>query len=560
MSNKSTKRTGIVLFITLLTLFTIGFVYFYLKGEQPVWQEDYHLYHLTLLRYAEVFEANPLAWLHQTLVAVYSEQKNPVITFLLYPFYVLGGSSRLAYLLGIHLMYLIPTILLVFLLVKYHLKEENKLSTPFLIFMGLTTSFYAPFWMTTIKGRPDIACLIPYIYIMYAFCKYKFEEKINPKILILCTLGLYLPFLLRRWCLISTFSILTGILVTVLIRVFLEEKKLKVILGKIKTLSLNLLWLGGGVLLFALLIQKQLFLGIFDPSYHSLFNAYKFPMSLSIKLYIYTSGIITLIVCSIGAILSIKNKNTRYTSVFYLINILLYFYIFTRVQIICENHRLLIELWTLLLFIFGSFEIYKRIKNKSASNAFLIILSLYYLTNFSNIFFPKFEKFPLFSGVKWQQEYHPYFSEISRLTEDLKKLIKKDEDCKIATFSRSKALCYEFLVGSDQNRVYRKNIIPVPVMDLENKNISPSSLLTDYVVVTDPVQITFSEDISKIITIPTEMIIKNKQIGKAYTRLPGKYQLGENIYAYIYKRERPLTKQELNSFDKLFLAPVQNQK
>jgi hypothetical protein len=74
----------------------------------------------------------------------------------------------------------------------------------------------------------------------------------------------------------------------------------------------------------------------------------------------------------------------------------------------------------------------------------------------------------------------------------------------------------------------------------------PANLLeARYVVVSDPVQCRQPADDQQVVAVPAAQILAGRGLGAAFVRLPGQFLLDGEVTAYLYRRERPFTPDEV---------------
>lgn len=81
---------------------------------------------------------------------------------------------------------------------------------------------------------------------------------------------------------------------------------------------------------------------------------------------------------------------------------------------------------------------------------------------------------------------------------------------------------------------------------------------SDFVIVTSPPQTHLLESGQQVIIVPSESILNHENIGKAYKKLSYEFKLSNGVSAYIYKKERPFTLEEINDFFDIFYKKYPN--
>ncbi len=201
--NPNIKKFGIPTVIILI--FGSVFISWYLN-QQDFIQETALIFYQKYVQLNALLSENFIEGLKMLTESIQSESRNYFFALLLRPVYLLTKGSNAGYVFGIFLMFLLPAIFIISNFInKYILKDCQDIPV-----MRYATIFFVTmtpiFWFTVLVGYPDIFSLGLYVLAVSLFCKYPFDEKVPPKIILLFSSILYLAFLYRRWLLIAIIS------------------------------------------------------------------------------------------------------------------------------------------------------------------------------------------------------------------------------------------------------------------------------------------------------------------------------------------------------------------
>lgn len=133
------------------------------------------------------------------------------------------------------------------------------------------------------------------------------------------------------------------------------------------------------------------------------------------------------------------------------------------------------------------------------------------------------------------------------LINDLTNLTRNGES--ISVFSSSYILTDQLLSILSKNNLKLEYTSQVDLRD----QLELEVFKTNYVVITEPVQLHINPEGQRVISIPVEEISMHKSIGAAYKKLPKEYLLDGNVKAYIYYKTRSFTKAEVKAFIDRFI-------
>jgi hypothetical protein len=103
-----------------------------------------------------------------------------------------------------------------------------------------------------------------------------------------------------------------------------------------------------------------------------------------------------------------------------------------------------------------------------------------------------------------------------------------------------------YAYSASLKKPFRSAALLAPVTDVDKRDGFPQELPTaDIVVTTDPPQIHLAEADQQVILVPARQLAGGGGIGAAFERLEGVYTLDGGVKAFLYRRTRPVTPEEV---------------
>lgn len=541
------KKKYYIIFGIILFIISSVFVIKYVKNEDPVYIFDYSGYYELYKTVSQLFIDNKHLYLSEIISSIRNLDYNFSPVILLLPFYYMFKTSRVGYILGLGILYVIPTIMLTIVLINNMiLKKEKKLQINMLIFIitiCTICSLYTRWWSPTLRGLPDIVALIPLMIATLLALKHPYSEKQKIYISVIIGFCIYLSFLFRRYFIYAIIGLYLSLFIIEFIKAFKNKDNKK---EKYVNIIKNFMISGVTTLVCVLLIQTPLVIKILGENYSNSYSAFQLPLLSHITNIINEFGYIVIILSIIGLIFCIKNKEHRYNGLFCLLNILICYLTFMTVQAMGVHHFLTISPWIFILTSYGIWAIYSLIKNNVFKYAFLILIILLFAINFATTYIFRDTNIPIISqNNKYYKFKYDNFDELNRLIYDIDKLIGND-NVRFSVLASNENISDNLLdLLGTQNM--KNHITYTSAIDLRD-GINFNSLMSKYMVVTDKAQISISEEGQKIITVPNDEIFNHTSIGKAYKEVSGPYILQDGVKAYIYEKTRPFEEEEITEY------------
>ena len=522
-------------------------VYFYVRNESPIYVYDYSGYHQMYIQYAEKLIASKSLFYNDFVETVKTLDYNASPILAIIPFYFLFKAERFGYILALVIMYVVPAIILTAILMKKFIfkdKELEKTDRFFVIVASIISFLFTRYWAPTLRGLPDIVGVIPMAISGFIFLKHSFIEKNKFYIPVILGIMVYSEFMLRRWYAYSVVAFVITLFIIELIRFIKTKKseKKEKFINAFKNFSI----MGASMLACGCIFQLPLIKRIITENYSSSYSAFQVEVFEHFTSFVSEFGWVVVILAIIGGIWCIKNKEHRYNGLFLILNVVICHYAFTRVQAMGVHHFLSISLWMIILAVYGVYAIYNLIKNKYFKVAFLCIITLFFGINFITTFLNRDLSIKFISqNSKYCKFYYENFSELQRLINDLDVLVTENGG-KITAFSDSDVISDNIidLLGS---QTIKNNICYTSHIDLRD-GLNFNGLMCEYVVITDVPQLGVNPNGQRIVSIPNNEILNGSSIGKAYSKVSGPYTLDNNVNAFIYKKERAFSIEEVNEY------------
>ncbi len=526
--------------IALTIIYTIIIAYTFVNMEDNVYYWDYNGYWRVWEDFTQAFLSDPLHSLASLKHSIRHDDYNKSPIVIIGLFKLLPIASRNAYILGLAITYLIPTFICFSLLARKMVNSDRSI-IPLLSYL-IPFSFIA-FWAPTLRGYPDVCGLI-FIILSVTYClKHDLTEKFSVSQALKLGALIWAPFLLRRW---YAYTVVSLYLTLPLLQIFYHKGRLS--LASLKNVIANFFIAGLTSVLLALICQWPLLKRIITTNYSYIYSAYQSSFSYSVETVINNVGALFVGVVILSALLTliIGSFKQRVLLCFFALNLVISFILFTSTQSPGIQHDLPFSLWLLLMFCQGLFLLLSRCKSQSAmwciaGGIFALLIftqlhSLFGLANNSRLS-PYLAVPTLPLKVENYSEYSALSNDVMNLTENGKR---------VAILSSS-GILNDDMLNTVSGFKLEKHINYASQVDLRD-NFREDTLMSDYVVVTDPIQIHLNESGQRVITVPAGDILNHIAIGQAYTRLPREYKLSSHAHAWIYKKTRSFTATEVSDF------------
>jgi len=540
----------IVLLVSLI--FTCINVITFVGLEHPIYYWDYVGYYNVWYNLSSLQSDSITLWFKLIIDSIEASEYNLLPVAFLFPFYYLPLYSRTAYILAVSIFYLIPVTLLLTLLFKRTLSCQSPHLWSFFIFIFALT--FTPLWSPSLRGNPDISGLIPIILVILFLLKNNLSNKITIRNVFALGFLLWLPFALRRW---YAYTIVSLYLTLPVFSFFIHHQMNKASPKEILTIGIQFLLSGFVSLFLVLFLQKELIFKILNTDYSTIYSAYHFGFKETILKSIKFFGLYLFpffIIGAIGSVFSKKNVE-KCLGLLAATNLLISYIFFTRTQTPDLHHHLPFSLWFFILSALGVYITFNLIKSHKIKRYFLALVSLLSVFIFAFTFYDFGQK-NIFRGLFFPAKNYPLrlvnIYNYRELALDIEQWAKNGK--KVSLIASGHIFNESMILSINNNIVLNTNNFYIPgYADLRDGINIKSMIMTDYVIVSDPVQ-THLPHGQNVITIPTQELFSGASIGAAYRRLHKEYELDQGVKAIVFEKIRPFTQKEVQEFFGKFIA------
>ncbi len=552
--NTILKNLPTIVVIFLSALFAVFFVSIYVGHEEPIYYWDY-------AGYFDQFQNFGLMCIHNTRLCI-SSLKNSIAyssyssfpVLLLLPFYYFFGSSRLSYICGIVITYLIPTcILSAYLASKMSRNSKEKFS----IAAFLSALLYTLYWAPTLRGYISIGGIL--------FLGGAILIAINTRFLSQATLSksiafgvlLWASFLFRRWYAPSIIAV-GGISFLFSLKefIFLHQIKKSIfkILSNYTAAALIALFLG-------IIFQLPLLETIIHTNYSYRYSFYQLNFIETLKDYYNHFGFFASVMIFLGIIRVFYRID--YYGLFFLGSAIATAVIFSTIQAPGMQQLLPIAFMLFPLYFNGIFLCYLYMKDifgrslsiavssglalRYSSALSIFILSLLLLFNFFNTFNSHKINLGLLSFISPLNHVPPLRIENYKNYQSLSREIQiiTTNKNRFGVLSASRLLNLSMLLSIDPSLQGRYNY----EADIDNRDHFEWTLLTSkYLILATPNQ----GSGQYVIDIPANDLREGYGFGSSYEKFGNRYKLADGVTAQIYKKTKPISAEQVKKLVEQF--------
>lgn len=439
--------------------------------------------------------------------------------------YVFGGS-RLAFVMGIVIMYLIPLVVMIYFLTK-KLGTKPYLTVSLIMFLCPMTVKLAFLGFVDIGGMlMGLGC-----YYLY-FTKEGQKQSVIKSIVI----GALLTFMMiwRRYYAFFAVSFITAMLADVI----LFKKKWYCAAAVILTAAV--------ILVFGF---RDFLVNILIADYGTAYSGYKYSLNTDLKLITRYFGLIFLIAVSAGSVL-IGVKKKEYRVIILWLQIISCAAMFIATQTHGQQHLLLYVPSIIMLLLL----IIKNIENKYLT-ALVCALAV---INSVNVFIPREQP----QNIQEISHYSlaPDFSMLPRVRDDVTEILalKNKLDTVIGEGERMGVIASSLIFNEDilKNAGPSMNlgesrtdyIQPLPMVDSRDTDLS-DLYSVDYMLVAYPAQIHLAEREQTIIVESVNSFTYMTDFASAFEEVEGVETNIGDITVKLFRRTRDVTKTEKAQFE-----------
>lgn len=531
--------------LLLLFLTTVAVTYIYVSSEQTFYWWDYAGYNNATVSIANSFRDSPqTAW--REVIESLSKEKNLLISLPLVPFILLFGDSRLSYILGVSLIYVLPFRLLLGAISVKLIPVYPRAVFWFAVWLSLLVPMS---WIPTLRGYLDTGGCV---FVGLAILVYLQDVKLKSWWRIpLIGFLLAASVLFRRHFAYSAIALLAAVGFQAIIVFGVEYRNIKHKAWRnLFESGVKLSLIGATSLAVLMLVAGDFTRSAVTVDYRNLYAAWSLPVSDILTRYADFYGLGTWLLVAIGFSAGIATRILApdaaiFISIFGILSLVEWLLVLRYGYLHYTIHVTPIVLlglsafgWTSWLKLQGKV----RYLMLGVAGFYLIVNAVLGLIpvklSFSKLFVANF-------GPLVRSDY----AEVVKLVEFLRKIAPNEEPIYIAAASNS----FNANILRQANRKlnppegwWKLNTIGRPQIDSRDTYPLPELLMSQYAVVAVPFQqvLLGDEQVLRsgeqdVVKVVYDAFTQNWEIARDFQQLPEQFQLENGVTVRVYRRIRP---------------------
>ena len=535
-------RNFLVLSLILATC--VFFVAGYLAEETPGYYWDYVTYYDQLREIRDEVGSGDWPRFLETLILTRGSDYNLSPAIPLLPIYLIASLSRLTYILGLVIIYLIPATIVLVLIIQECWKDSGR-RISFFLALGLVL-LYPMFWAPTLRGYADVAALIPMGLAGLILFRTRWILQASVKQALFIGIFLYCTFLLRRHYAYSIVSIISiSYLFAGWSLVFTPSRREFFL----RRLARNSFFAGLAMLVPALIIQGPLVQRIVTTSYKSVYIAYQKGF-LEKLLDIYAqNGPFWVFLVGCGCLYAIYLRNSKL--LFCLATGVLSYALFQSTQAPYIHHTLPFYFWLAPLAAWPLTYIESQPTAIRRAGLGALLLGFASVVSLPSLAWSDITRSPLFSWSKPIQATDRFPPFRLKSYPALKKLVEELESPEYAN-KRIFVLASSFEFNPSILRSLSPELAPRILdggdVDLRDGFSVAKALNADFIVTTRKPALHLPMQHQQVIVIPNRALLDSASpLGKSFTANPEKtYDLSDGNKVYILRRVSSLSPEDIS--------------
>ncbi|YBV97932.1 hypothetical protein M1D80_14085 [Phyllobacteriaceae bacterium JZ32] len=507
--------------------------------EQRIYMWDYRGYWVQYMDLGKLAIENQKQFLDSVYFSVRSSDYNNFIVAIPSLLVPITGDTRGAFLSTLLLLYFIPfTVVFGIFLMKFTDRVFFLKVSPWIF--SLLAFAFMPIWSTLLRGAPDVAGLIAMTIIVGAIFQIR-SDRVHLGTALIIGVSVWSTFLARRWYAFGVIPIaLLAPFLTLYLSTVVDKNPLKT--AAVYTI-INYAIAGSITLILLLTLQYELVMRVLGTSYGDMYDAYQRELPFHLWRVYSHFGVIPLCLSLTGAIIGIRNHHARPYVVYALACCIVTYVSFIRTQQFENHHFLMIGFWLLFLQALAISVIAKQTGFKTHSVAIAYTALVFVLPW---VFLPAKINTP---GYLVPSAVRPLrvanYPEYERLVEDLTSLGEE----KIALIGSGRYF-NDSIMSSLSGEKLTKRFVPIPHVD-KMHGFMPEPFSADIIVLSNPMATHLIRG-QEVIRIYADSFKRFVADG-TYTQVGGNYTLAEGIVAQVFKKNRPITREQITRvFDDIY--------
>ncbi|MDG4596790.1 MAG: hypothetical protein P9F75_14070 [Candidatus Contendobacter sp.] len=539
---------------------TFAFIFVYQERYVYIW--DWAVYWIYYQDFGALLLQAPQE-AFRSLAASVTQDYSYLPVLPLAPFSWVFGGSRLAYILAITNIFVLPAVLLIGWVVQCLDKCSNKPAG--LSEFALVTLFCLtlhPLWAPVLQGRPDIVGLVVVLIILSIYFKNPLCEKTYGSLLFIGLL-LSLIFLLRRWYAYWAIAFFPAAMLADLFRP--QKAGSNFLVNVLLTLrNTALIGITSGVVLW--IIAQPLIIRALTTDYADAFSAYKMSATFldGLGRTVDYFGAPLLTACGLGLIILTLRKETRFVGAFFLMHSAIIFGLFFRVQDFHPHHFYLF--FGMLAITIGIFLtwIYTRLKFFLVRSLAVASIFLFSISASLVFFFPAAHAIVkpwMFTVLPGRLPENKHFPLVRYDMDRLRILLTDLEGIYAKEPGEIYVVASSLIINDDVLRNLCREVQP-PILPCSSILVSnhvdkrdgfPRQILAaKYVVLAAPAQYHMRPEDQRVIGFLARDFEAGRGISGAFHRLSNSYQLEHDVSISIFHRIHPIPEQALQELAEEF--------
>lgn len=530
-------------------LFGLGFLIIYVEQETPTWFWDYANYHEKFKEILEEAGRGLIPFLGFLIDNVRHSQHNITPITPLLPARILFGSGRVAYEAALFLCYLVPAALISTALARKAWQSGWGKTPPLAI--ALYALFYIPYWAPTLRGHPDIVCVIPLGIATWLILDTHYLLKSSLRQAIGIGLLLWVSFLLRRHLIFTVTAVLAATVVFGLASSLSRsdrDGRQKCLIKLLKQTCAT----STAALAPAMIFQHDYIREVLQPSYAASFGAYRQGFFSQVADAYALAGPLLLASIIAGGAYAISRRLPGIP--FLLVVPLLSFLGFQLAQAPSDHHLLPLSLFLFpaACFPFLLISASRLEETRRAGLALWLSLQGFIFLHTFPLHGIALASAPgLLTHLTPARRYPPMrlasFDEVRRLANDLKQIERNGKSGSgFAILASSEQLNLHIVRALSRKRI---DELLVGVSEVDLRDAFQLKLLdATYIVACMDPAIHLGEENQRVVIVPSRALATpGNPLHEAYQRLPGHvYRLADGRTAFIYRRMKPKSPEEIS--------------
>jgi hypothetical protein len=549
------RHSGAIVALLGLAILANAFAAYFVTQERYVYFWDYSGYWLWSLDISALIPKRPLLALRHVIGSIWYGDYNLLPVLPLLPSEWLFGTSRLAYILAITNIFMLPAAFLMAFLAQRTISPKRSISS--LVTVTAIMLTLHSLWAPVLRGLPDaIGLVVIAAILLLHFAKPFAEQRSN--YLLATGLLLCLLILSRRWYAYWVVAFFPALAVAQSLDIYQRHGfiwwQYYVAVRKAAVIGLTFL-----ISLFA--IAPPFALKAITTDYSDIYSAYRTSNSLleaAVSLGSYF-GWLAFFGGLIGLSWLAARTETRVMAAFLLVQSTIAFVMFARTQDFDSQHYYLLFPAIALGIAALSINLSARITHPFWRIASTGLLLSVLLASLSAVVAPPAASVSNMLGdVAPKVRIYPLVrNDLDMLNHLLDRLdeLEMQQQGDIYVLASSDILNSSILQNHCRYGPGRRTFCDriLKTNDIDKRDGFPRQFLrASYLIVANPTQYHLRANDQRVVGIPAREVTEGSGIGASFQRLSGEFKLDEGVTAWVYKKSRPFERTDLNALANKF--------